>query len=46
MTMLLMVQALYDEATIGLTGPVDYVHTYIDFGNVQLTVDGKQVVYN
>lgn len=36
-------KALYDNATIGLSGPVDYVHTCVDFGNVTLTVNGKLV---
>lgn len=36
-------QALYDNATVGLSGPVDYVHTCVDFGNVTLTVNGKTV---
>ena len=37
------IQALYENATIGLTGPVDYVHTCVDFGNVSLTVNGTKV---
>ena len=36
-------QSLYDSATVGLTGAVDYVHTHVDFGDISLTVDGKQV---
>ena len=36
-------QALYDNATIGLAGPVGYVHSYVDFGNVSLNVDNQMV---
>ena len=37
-------QALYDNATVGLAGPVDYVHTCVDFGNVTVTTAyGKKV---
>ena len=43
MTTVFSMQALYDNATIGLAGPVDYVHTCVDFGNVTLTVNGTMV---
>ena len=38
-----LLQALYDNATIGLAGPVGYVHSYVDFGNVSLDVNNQTV---
>ena len=38
-----LLQALYDNATIGLSGPVGYVHSYVDFGNVSLDVNNQTV---
>lgn len=43
MTVVFSMQALFDNATIGLAGPVDYVHTCVDFGNVTLTINGTKV---
>ena len=40
---MISIQALYDNATAGLAGPVDYVHTCVDFGNVTLAVNGTKV---
>ena len=39
----IFMQSLYESATTGLTGSVGYVHTHVDFSNIQLTVNGQQV---
>ena len=39
-------QALYESATTGLTGAVGYAHTHMDFGDISLTANGQQVLYN
>lgn len=36
-------QDLYDQAKIDLAGPVDFVHTYVDFGNLTVTVNRTKV---
>ncbi len=36
-------QALFDNATTELSGPVAFIHTYVDMSNQTLTVNGTQV---
>ena len=38
-----MSQALYENAAFRLSGPVHSVHTFVDFSNVVLTVNGREV---
>ena len=36
-------QSLFDQATAELSGPVDFIHTYIDMSNFSLVVNGTTV---
>ena len=36
-------RTIYENATRQLSGPVEYLHTYVDFSNVTLTVNGTKV---